>query len=52
MNDEDYVLYLNKNKLLPISLTLFKNDLILLNKILNNGLPVNFLDFWTIDKGP
>ena len=51
MNDKDYVLYLNKNKLLPISLTLFKNDLILLNRILNNGLPINFLDFWTIDKG-
>ena len=45
MNDEDYVLYLNKSKLLPISLTVFKNDLLLLNKILNNELPINFLIF-------
>ena len=52
MNDEDYVLYFNKSKLLPISLTLIKNDLFLLNKILNNELPINVLDFWTIDKGP
>ena len=52
MNDEDYVLFLNKSKLLPISLTLFKNDLILLNKVLNNELLKNFFNFWTIDKGP
>ena len=52
LNDEDYVFYLNKSKLLPISLTLFKNDLFLLNNILNNELPINFLDFLTIGKGP
>ena len=52
INDEDYVLYLKKSKLLPISLTVFKNELILLNKILNNELPINVLDFWTVDKGP
>ena len=52
MNDEDYVLFLNKSKLLPISLTLFKNDLILLNKVLNNELLKIFFNFWTIDKGP
>ena len=45
--DSDYVFYLNKSILLPFSLTLFKNDLILLN----NELAINFLDLWTIDKG-
>ena len=39
---------LNESKLLPISLTLFKNDIILLNNILNNELPINFLNFWKI----
>ena len=29
---------------------LFKNDLILLNNILNNKLPMNFSVFWTIDR--
>ena len=52
MKDEDYVLYLNKSKLLPISLTLLKNDLILLFKIPKNMLPIKFFDFWTNDKGP
>ena len=44
--------YLNKSKLLPVSLTLFKNDLILLNNILNNKLPINFFNFWTIYNSP
>ena len=38
--------------MLPISLTLFKNDLILLNNILKNELPIIFFCFWTFDMGP
>ena len=34
-----------------ISLSCFQNDLILLNYILNNNLPIKFFDFWTIDNG-
>ena len=43
---------LNKTKLLPISLIIFKNDLTLLNNILNNKLPMNFFVFRTIDRSP
>ena len=50
LNDENCVFYLNESKILPISLMLSKNELISLNNILNNELPINFLDFWTIDK--
>ena len=52
IDDQDYVFYLNKSKLLPISLALFENDLVLLNNILDNEWRINFLEFWTIDKGP
>ena len=52
LNDEDYAFFLNKSKLLQLSLTLFKNDLVLLNNILKNELSINFFDFWTIDNGP
>ena len=37
---------------MPISLTLFENDSILLNNIFNKELLINFLDFWRIDNYP
>ena len=45
-------MFFGKIKLVPISLKLFKNDFILLNNILNNDVPINFLNVRTIDNGP
>ena len=45
-------MFFAKSKLLQISLTLFTKDLILPNNIPNNEVPINFLNFWTIDNGP
>ena len=43
---------MNKSNLLPVSLTLIENFLILLNIIPNNELPIIFVDFSTTEKGP